>query len=821
MDNQTVPTVKLLSQLRALSEAAHFFLDVQNRHQTWQGWTFESTKVYLQTVVFDLGLSEAEDAAEFDFAKFLKSVDQFLASTSEDLIESIVPSQVLEYLKEALDEKKIQDEESLKLIQDRNTTREALLKKQLKIQQVLNNFLQKPPLTQEEIRAVAPQIAEKLQPEMATLADQAQRAKTSDRLLAEIQERGQRIYERVIQGEILSSEAKDFLITRQLSAETIREMATTKELPQINVALRKAVSPLTQPEVELIAKEIIPAIAANTAYLSPRTTPEEMGQLVATIMGQESAKFVQEGMSPDRLLNALQDLARESQKLVAENPPAELEFTPLPPLILYKGHISVPFTTPKVPGNPKGKVTKLTGVLSSQAFLSALKEGKVLNTSNLGLLQLSISGVSPDELTKSALLERRKGTIESIQRAHKIDFLSNQLKQFHQQYFLNSPLPQRWIINRVEAFRISQRIPTSIKTITQKIGHWFIQTGLGRTVKGVSSQVAQKSLQAVWNTAKRGIAKGVTAILTKIGLQSVATAVAPVIGNLIVFVVPKLFKWSTSLLRKSVSWIISGFGIFDSLLGGISGQRSVEEDKSMAWLYRGLFIIFIGIFVGLPLLTFFTGPLTTGGALVPPGTGAGTEIGSPTFPDIQCNLPDHPGEERHLGETVVCQLTQRPSPCNQNPIRRSNWPIVDQCFQSPETNFQGKETIRERFKAMIDSDYCDYHVQCLGFVLAIQNALGQNLDMGFNHAGAWAIPPYHPNYQAITEPKMGDIVVWAGSPGHIAIFLGAVPDSSSKMVVVEANYDSAGSIAVRTRSNISGGGGPTVFLRYCPAKNCR
>jgi len=122
---------------------------------------------------------------------------------------------------------------------------------------------------------------------------------------------------------------------------------------------------------------------------------------------------------------------------------------------------------------------------------------------------------------------------------------------------------------------------------------------------------------------------------------------------------------------------------------------------------------------------------------------------------------------------------------------------------------------------MIDSDYCDYHVQCLGFVLAIQNALGQNLDMGFNHAGAWAIPPYHPNYQAITEPKMGDIVVWAGSPGHIAIFLGAVPDSSSKMVVVEANYDSAGSIAVRTRSNISGGGGPTVFLRYCPAKNCR
>lgn len=820
MDNQIAPTVKLLSQLRALSEAAHFFLDVQNRHQTWQGWTFESTKVYLQTVVFDLGLLETEDAAEFDFAKFLKSVDQFLASASEDLIESVVPTQVLEYLEEALDEKKIQDEKFLKLIQERNTAREALLKKQLKIQQVLNDFLQKPPLTQEEIWAVTPQIAEKLQPEMATLADQAQRAKTNDRLMAEIQERGQRIYERVIQSEILSSEAKDFLITRQLSAETIKEMATTKEVAQISVALRNAVAPLTSPEIELIATEITPVIAANTAFLSSRTTPEEIGQLVATVMGQESSKFIQGGMSPDRLLNALQDLTRETQKLVVENPPAEPEFFPISPLIFYKGHVSVSFTAPKVPGNPKGKVQKLTGVLSSQAFLSGLKEGRIFNTSSLALLQLSISGVSSDELSKSALLERRKGTVESIQRAHKIDSLSNQLKLFHQQYFLNSPLPQQWIINRVEVFRTFPQISTPIKIITQKIRNWFVQTGLGKTVKSISSQVAQKSLQAVWNTAKTGITKGVTAILMKIGLQSVATAVAPVIGNLIVAVVPKLFKLGSSLLKKSVGWIISGFGIFDSLLGGISGQRSVEEDKSMVWLFRALLIIFVGIFVGLPLITFFAGPLTTGGALV--GTGAGLEeIGSPTFPDIQCNLPDHPGEERHLGETVVCQLTQRPSPCNQNPIRRSNWPVVDQCFQSPETNFQGKEGIRQRFKAMVDSENCNYHVQCLGFVLAIQNARGENLDMRFGYAGAWAIPPYHPNYQAVTAPKMGDIVVWAGSPGHIAIFLGAAPDSSSKMVVVEANYDSAGSIAVRTRSNISGGGGPTVFLRFCPAKNCK
>lgn len=138
----------------------------------------------------------------------------------------------------------------------------------------------------------------------------------------------------------------------------------------------------------------------------------------------------------------------------------------------------------------------------------------------------------------------------------------------------------------------------------------FFRTSFGRGFQIGLQKLGQKSLQALWDTAKTGakqiIQTGVKAILHAIGI-SVSAGVL----NVITVVLPKLFRLGSFLVRGVGKLIISGFGILDFALAGITGQREVQENKTFSWLKP---LLIISLVVLLFLVVFQM--TATGGAFV-------------------------------------------------------------------------------------------------------------------------------------------------------------------------------------------------------------
>ncbi len=804
MDNQSnLPAInKLLARLQSLSAAAHFFLSEQNRGQEWQGWKFETTQAYLQEVVFSLRLA-AEESAEFDFRKFLDLLDQFLASSSEDLIESTVPTQVLENLTESLDEASLQNEELVKKIQDQNEARLAYLKRQLKYREEFNKLLQTPPLSEEEIQAVIPQIIEKLQPEMALLKEEAKRAETNEALRPELREKGQAAFEKAVQQtENLSPAAKNYLLSRKLSAETVAQIAVSTETNQAEILVKNAVSPLTETERKFFQENIIPALAANAAFLRAETTPAETEELTALIVGQKIAELVQEGVPQDKILNCLLDLSEKTQKLVVENPKIALEPTVIPPVVYYKDKIFVPLTSPAIPGNPEGKVFRLSDQKGNPAqdLLRELKIRKIVGLaedlqrrdSRLTIFKLAISGISPEELEKAALWEKRTGSAEGWQRAKQLQNLAAQLRQFRQENFSRSSLPEQWIANRTKAISgLGKIIKPGLETIGFRLSQKNLQTLFGR----LSGQFSppQKSLLAL--SSQQGLS-----LLKTIGRE-----------------IP-LARISGSSLRVFERMIIApGFSRFSNATQGFlfsltAPASSPRGPKHLFKILGGVLALILVIILGI------------GNAFLGEGKGGFAGPGGQTIEGI----PPECTPSRHLSEEVICQLTQGNPPCDQEKVNLTTWAEVNKCFIKISLSNGQEEIVRQAFYNSV-SNYLS--LQCVGFVAGIQAALNQPLNKLLVHNSAcdYLSSPPPQNYRLLRkdEPvEAGDLAVWNGSAcgsnngftyGHIAIVI--AKGNNVRITIAEAIGDDKGvrgDLLIREVANDGAPGSPGGFLRYSP-----
>jgi len=161
----------------------------------------------------------------------------------------------------------------------------------------------------------------------------------------------------------------------------------------------------------------------------------------------------------------------------------------------------------------------------------------------------------------------------------------------------------------------------------------FFGPTVGQGAKTAVQEVGQKGLQAVG----KGLTKGTTALLTKAGLHTAAAAVSAGIGNVIIVVAPKLLKIGSSLIKNTVGWISSGFGLFTALTEGLTGQREVPEDKNLAFLLP-VFGCLAAVVFFVPIL--FT--ISTGGAfIVPPSASRYTGQFPPEVIHPVCaTLPD-------------------------------------------------------------------------------------------------------------------------------------------------------------------------------------
>lgn len=178
-------------------------------------------------------------------------------------------------------------------------------------------------------------------------------------------------------------------------------------------------------------------------------------------------------------------------------------------------------------------------------------------------------------------------------------------------------------IYREVSLPFSSQTPVPGRQIFSSIRSRVFGPPISQGVKTAVQGVGQKSLQAVGGT----LTKGTAAVLTKAGLHTVAAAVTGGIGNIIVVVAPKLFKTGSSLIKNTVGWVSSGFGLFTAFTEGLTGQREVPENKDLKFL---LFVVggtlamllFLGIFQIITISGSFIvppSPLRYGGTF-PPGT---------------------------------------------------------------------------------------------------------------------------------------------------------------------------------------------------------
>lgn len=216
------------------------------------------------------------------------------------------------------------------------------------------------------------------------------------------------------------------------------------------------------------------------------------------------------------------------------------------------------------------------------------------------------------------------------------------------------------------------------------------------------------------------------------------------------------------------------------------------------------------LLVGVILVFQFMSLTIIGGALVSKG---GSDEGSREGGSSP--LPPQCQNTRHLAETVICAISYADSPCNQKIINISTWQTVNRCFSS--TTLPNKEILRSWFDRY-HSRYTDLYgtrfdnFQCLEFVLGVQEANGQSLSMSRGGTARDYVHSYPSTYRPFfSDPRPGDIAVWDGDPGHIAVVLGT---DGSKIIVAQANSASPGEINVASRPGIIGRPGPAVYLRF-------
>ncbi|MBU2577382.1 hypothetical protein KKA69_00965 [Patescibacteria group bacterium] len=626
------------------------------------------------------------------------------------------------------------------------------------------------------------------------------------------------VWEKAIEKASLPEEIISRAINHDFSIETIESL--TKEVTKserdngkIAAIVKESFRPLNQEQVKILNEVVVPNVAANAA-LAPSL---EWKNVVLISFAQNAPELETKGFNPDQILSLNKKISGIAERNFPRN--TIREDIPLlnPPLVVWNKSSSPLINLAPVKDNPQGNpfllkdeqgktIFEKSRIIFGRKLTPEISQKLKAEADEIVAFNWAVKGINPEAINQIIKNKQKQEQVLDSPLIRQIGNYSQKITSLQKQFPPN--LVSLWKENRSRAIsNILSKTSRPFRGIVANVKNRFFNTSFGKGIKIAIEKSAQKSLQGLFSSVKVGVRKAVTAttvkILSKIGLQAIANTVAPVIGGIVVLFGEKILAKGFKLIRGGIRRITGVFTAFNSAIAGLMGQDSSETDS------KGLLIIFavaVFIIIGLPLLVTLG---IIGGAFVGE-FGAIQEFTSEGRIDYG-SLAEYQCENtRHFSEEVICKLSKGQSPCNNMYITSGTWNKVDQCFN--EISLNNEDIIRQKFYYHTHTEEFDNRLQCLGFVLAIQDAIGQGFDKGLGYAGAYAEDPFPDNYQKIgpfeTDIKTGDLAIWGGLPGHIAIVLEPpLPIPESLITVAEADGNT-GKISLRKK------GRPSVFLRY-------
>jgi hypothetical protein len=782
-------TLNYLADLPLLLGQARSFLDLKNRQG--KEIDFEQINQLLRIYALNLTLLSLEEFESLPFEKVFERLEWLFEQ--EKLIGGGTVPLNLGELEEELSRKK--EKEATQAAKQKRLAQEATkLAKDLANRKKLLGALKEARVqTEAETLLDWQTIIENL-PENEELANFIQKTAANPELSRQEREAVvQEAWERALEQQELAADTLEAVKQQPLSSETFGLLAgQLKQPPGQRLGLIETLETISKPLAEAQVVEIQKDLTSRLVAYAPLA--KDLGwEELAKVVARETQKEL-----PAAPLEKINRVARELAKTAESALPADtfaFEGSLFAPPVIVVDEKVVPFVgSPEIPGNPKGNHWQIKDADNQPSSY-----------------YLTTTGTSPAELEKLGKIQQMVSGDPRSPSSQSLSQWAIKLREFQAQYFSQDAIV--WQVNRVKAIFNASQILTPLSKISQQAKDWFFQTGFGQSVKLWVAKTSQKSLEALWATAKTGIktaiTKGVTAFLTRIGLQAVANTVAPVIGGLIAFLGEKVIRSGFSLAKRAGGFILSGFGLANVVMEGISGQREVKDASGMGKL---AFVGVVGTIVLVAGLGFFD-IMNIGGGLL--GRGAG---GPPSAPGLPVAKPPECQAPRHLAEEVICLLTH--PPCSEDQINGQNRESIGVCLDN--ITMVGSGALAG-LKEVLQHYYCydppECPLQCLQFVIVVTEALGQSINLDYDHAGAYA-DSYPSAYKKVSDPRLGDVVVWRGNPGHIGIFIEKVKNST-QILVAEANFDLHGGIGLIQRNGMGFGSGPSAYLRYCPGGNCQ
>ena len=792
MAPQTVfnKTEKKIGSLEYFLKIASFFEVEQNRKQKKDDWTFKQIDRLLRNwaVKFDPQLQKASFE---EILIFIKSL------AAEEITQTTIPTPLLEGLQENLaKENKQKAEIRLKAIEE--AQKEIIERYKIRLKKQLVERLTQSPIPKEDTVKIAGGLLAQVQnrfpqTDLSLLIEkwkkippeEVEHRQVQDQIEQKFSQIWKSAVDQVAEQDRLSAKQKDFLKSLSFPAlqvlkpaETLAEIGQYQEqineisyfqtkikaLQQQQVEnLVKLLSPALDPQkADLFSKEFIKLFPDNLVqYSSILSAPQEIEEAaLATLLQMVGSEVSLKPEEVAAVSNSL--ISTGTSEITAYKKLSLLPKSDINPLrlkdedgVTVLDRIKKQLLSGGINVNPENDSQLITFRYQIQA-VEAIYKGLKKQDLEVKINQLLETGVPEHSREITELRGVAATYMKVLQKTEESGFSKRQI--------------EKW--QKKASFPI--RIP-----IFSKIKSWFLNTSLGKPIKLALEKSAQKSLQALWTAGREGIKKIavplITKVLTTLGLGAKAALVgATNVVGLALLVVPKLIGKVKDFFKGIFS---SGTRIFGSILSGIMGTTDIPEDSDSKWLKW----IFIGIFA---FIFFFVGVLDKGvksGALI----NEEAELSEPGF--TSPGLPSQCQPSRHFAEEVICVLEK----CNIKKITSSSVNSTEQCIK--KSNLTGKTALISNLTALYKGK-----LQCIGFVDAIQEALGKGMGPRKNACQYYISPPIGYNLiEGTISPQVGDVAVWneagcGGDPkstaaywGHIAVVIEI--NGNRKLTVAEVN----------------------------------
>jgi len=792
MAPQTVfnKTEKKIGSLEYFLKIASFFEVEQNRKQKKDDWTFKQIDRLLRNwaVKFDPQLQKASFE---EILIFIKSL------AAEEITQTTIPTPLLEGLQENLaKENKQKAEIRLKAIEE--AQKEIIERYKIRLKKQLVERLTQSPIPKEDTVKIAGGLLAQVQnrfpqTDLSLLIEKWKKIPPEEVEHRQVQDQIEQKFfqiwksavDQVAEQDRLSAKQKNFLKSLSFPAlqvlkpaETLAEIGQYQEqineisyfqtkikaLQQQQVEnLVKLLSPALDPQkADLFSKEFIKLFPDNLVqYSSILSAPQEIEEAaLATLLQMVGSEVSLKPEEVAAVSNSL--ISTGTSEITAYKKLSLLPKSDINPLrlkdedgVTVLDRIKKQLLSGGINVNPENDSQLITFRYQIQA-VEAIYKGLKKQDLEVKINQLLETGVPEHSREITELRGVAATYMKVLQKTEESGFSKRQI--------------EKW--QKKASFPI--RIP-----IFSKIKSWFLNTSLGKPIKLALEKSAQKSLQALWTAGREGIKKIavplITKVLTTLGLGAKAALVgATNVVGLALLVVPKLIGKVKDFFKGIFS---SGTRIFGSILSGIMGTTDIPEDSDSKWLKW----IFIGIFA---FIFFFVGVLDKGvksGALI----NEEAELSEPGF--TSPGLPSQCQPSRHFAEEVICVLEK----CNIKKITSSSVNSTEQCIK--KSNLTGKTALISNLTALYKGK-----LQCIGFVDAIQEALGKGMGPKKNACQYYISPPIGYNLiEGTISPQVGDVAVWneagcGGDPkstaaywGHIAVVIEI--NGNRKLTVAEVN----------------------------------